>query len=84
MGICYNDFMRKDSKGKLINRLSRIAGQLEAVKKMLLNADKTPKEVLSQFNAVISGLESAKIILVEEYTRDSILKSIDNLSELLK
>lgn len=80
----YTDLMKQEAKEQLVNRLKRIEGQIKAVQRMLDEGVAEPKQVMMQLSAVISSLENAKIAMVEEYTREKILSSLDTLSELLK
>ncbi len=76
--------MKKETKEQMITRLKRIEGQLRAVQKMLEEEKLPPKQILIQVTAIISSLESSKITLVEEYTKDQVMASLENLSELLR
>lgn len=76
--------MKKEIKEQLINRLKRIEGQVKAVQRMIDEDTVEPKQTLMQLTAVISSLETTKIALVEEYTKDKIMSSLESLSDLLK
>lgn len=76
--------MKQETKEQVVTRLKRIEGQLRAVQKMVEEDTLPPKQVLIQVTAIISSLESSKIMLVEEYTKDQIMASLENLSELLR
>lgn len=76
--------MKQEVKDGLLNRLRRIEGQVKAVQRMIDEEKSEQKQVLMQLSAVISSLENTKIALVEEYTKASIMASIENLSEMLK
>lgn len=76
--------MKKEVTDQLVNRLKRIEGQVKAVQRMLEDDKIEPKQTLMQLSAVISSLETTKIALVEEYTKDKIMASLDSLSDLLK
>ncbi|MFZ6022741.1 MAG: metal-sensitive transcriptional regulator [Patescibacteria group bacterium] len=76
--------MKQEVRDQLINRLKRIEGQVKAVQRMIEEESNEPKQVLTQLTAVISSLETTKIALVEEYTKEKIMASLDSLSDLLK
>lgn len=76
--------MKQEIKEQLINRLKRIEGQVKAVQRMVDDDKIEAKQTLMQLTAVISSLETTKIALVEEYTKDKIMASLESLSELLK
>ncbi|MCC7304042.1 metal-sensing transcriptional repressor [bacterium] len=76
--------MKKEVKDQLINRLKRIEGQVKAVQRMIDEEKAEPKQTLMQLTAVISSLENTKIALVEEYTKEKIMASLESLSDMLK
>lgn len=76
--------MKEEVRDQLINRLKRIEGQVKAVQRMIEEDKNEPKQVLTQLTAVISSLETTKIALVEEYTKEKIMSSLESLSDLLK
>jgi DNA-binding FrmR family transcriptional regulator len=76
--------VKQETKDQFINRLKRIEGQVKAVQRMIDEEKSEPKQVLIQFSAIIASLENTKISLVEEYTREKILASLDSLSDMLK
>jgi DNA-binding FrmR family transcriptional regulator len=76
--------VRQEAKEQVNNRLKRIEGQIKGIQRMVEEEKAEPKQVLIQLSAVIASLENTKISLVEEYTREKILASIDTLSDLLK
>ncbi|PJB22678.1 CsoR family transcriptional regulator [Candidatus Dojkabacteria bacterium CG_4_9_14_3_um_filter_150_Dojkabacteria_WS6_41_13] len=76
--------MKQEIKEQLINRLKRIEGQVKAVQRMIEDDKVEAKQTLMQLTAVISSLETTKIALVEEYTKEKIMASLESLSELLK
>lgn len=76
--------MKQEVRDQLINRLKRIEGQVKAVQRMIEEESNEPKQVLTQLTAVISSLETTKIALVEEYTKEKIMASLESLSDLLK
>lgn len=80
----YTEDMKEEVRDQLINRLKRIEGQVKAVQRMIEEDKNEPKQVLTQLTAVISSLETTKIALVEEYTKEKIMSSLESLSDLLK
>jgi len=76
--------MKQEIKEQLINRLKRIEGQVKAVQRMIEDDKVEAKQTLMQLTAVISSLETTKIALVEEYTKEKIMASLESLSDLLK
>ncbi|WKZ29839.1 MAG: metal-sensing transcriptional repressor [Candidatus Dojkabacteria bacterium] len=76
--------MTPETVEQIKNRFKRSEGQLKAVIKMIEEGSGDPKQVMIQLSAVISSLENAKIQLVEEYTKATIIKSISGISDLLK
>jgi len=76
--------MKQEIKEQLINRLKRIEGQVKAVQRMIEDDKVEAKQTLMQLTAVISSLETTKIALVEEYTKEKIMASLESHSELLK
>lgn len=76
--------MNKEARDALLNRLKRCEGQLKAVQRMLEDEKQDPKQIMIQVSAAIASLENTKISLVEEFTKDKLIASIQTLSELLK
>ena len=57
----------------LINRFSKIEGQIKAIKKTLSSTDKNNcKDLVSQIKAARNGLKNAAVIYVSEYMEDCI------------
>lgn len=75
--------MTGTTKDNIKNRFKRSEGQLNAIIKMIDN-ETDPKQVMIQISALLSSLENAKIQLIEEYTRERVLKAIEGISDLLK
>lgn len=76
--------MQQEVKEKIINRLRRIEGQIRAIQKMVEEEKVEQKQVLIQVSAATSSLENTKIALIEQYTKEKIMASIDSLSDMLK
>lgn len=68
--------MQKDSSDKtkqLTNRLSRIIGQLQGVKRMI-EEEKGCSEVLTQISAARAALDSAAKVIIQDHI-DSCIKN---------
>lgn len=76
--------MKTEVKEQLVIRLKRIEGQIRAVQRMIEEDIQDQKQVMMQLSALISSLENTKIVIVEEFTKEKILASIESLSDLLK
>ncbi|WKZ24240.1 MAG: metal-sensing transcriptional repressor [Candidatus Dojkabacteria bacterium] len=76
--------MKQEVREQLVNRLKRSEGQVKAVQRMIDDPKTEVKQILIQLSAVISSLENTKIALIEEHTKDKIMASLENLSDLLK
>lgn len=61
---------------KLLDRLSRVEGQVRALRRML-ESDRACEDVLTQLLAARSGLERAGMIILEQHVDDCILKDSD-------
>lgn len=75
--------MPKKGKASLADRLHRIEGQIRGVETMLANEDDLQK-VMTQLQAVISGLESVKLEVVKRKIRESIETDVLGGLDLLK
>jgi len=60
---------------KILNRVSRIEGQVGGIKKMILSNQDEDK-VMTQLQAVISSLESLKLELVKKQMKESLVEDI--------
>jgi DNA-binding FrmR family transcriptional regulator len=60
---------------KILNRVSRIEGQVGGIKKMILSNQQEDK-VMTQLQAVISSLESLKLELVKKQMKESLVDDI--------
>lgn len=76
--------MKQEVKEGILNRLRRIEGQIRAIEKMVEEDKVEQKQVLMQLSAATSSLENTKIALIEEYTKEKILASLESLSDMLK
>ncbi len=66
------------TNNELKNRLSRIEGQLRGLQKML-DEDRDCKEIVQQFIAVRSGMQSASLAYLDQLTDECLLEqSPDN------
>jgi CsoR family transcriptional regulator, copper-sensing transcriptional repressor len=62
------------SKGKLLNRLSRIEGQVRGVARMV-EEDRYCIDVLIQIGAIEAALDSVALGLVDEHTRHCLVEA---------
>ena len=60
---------------KILNRVSRIEGQIGGVKRMIIE-DSQEEKVMTQLQAVISSLESLKLELVKKQMKDTLIEDI--------
>lgn len=65
------------NKKKVINRLSRIIGHMEAVKKMV-EEDRDCSEVLIQIAAVKSALNNAGKVILKDHMNHCVIHAIEN------
>ena len=73
----HEHFHDPEQKKKQMNRVSRIIGHLEHVKKMI-EADEDCSEVLIQLKAVRSALSGLKREIIEEHTVHCIVHAIED------
>jgi DNA-binding FrmR family transcriptional regulator len=71
MGLCGTD------KKKYVNRISRIEGQLRAIKKMV-NTDRDCMEVLRQISAALGAMRSLGMVILEEHMKGCVAGAIRN------
>jgi len=71
MGLCGTD------KKKYVNRISRIEGQLRAIKRMV-ESDKDCMDVLRQVSAVLGAVRSLGMVILEEHMKGCIAGAIRN------
>ncbi len=64
------------AKDKLISRLKRIEGQVRGIQTMVAE-ERYCQEILQQLTAVRSAVQSASLILLEEYMSDCVLNLDD-------
>lgn len=75
-------------KRRLLNRLSRIEGQLQGVSRMIAE-DRYCVEVLTQISAVQAALRSAAVEILDDHTRGCVTNALrsghgeEEISELL-
>ena len=65
----------KDDKKKITDRISRIQGQVKAIKKMVEN-DRDSFDVLKQIAAINGAVRSLGLILLEDHLRGCVSKSL--------
>jgi len=64
------------AKDKLISRLKRIEGQVRGIQTMV-SEERNCQDILQQLTAVRSAVQSASLILLEEYMSDCVLNLDD-------
>ena len=67
----------EDNKKDILNRLNRIEGQINGIKKMI-ESEKQCGDVLTQISAVRAATNKVGILLLERYSKDCILNSINS------
>lgn len=60
---------------KIQNRISRVRGQIEGVKKMIASAESGDK-VMTQLQASISSLESLKTALIKQQMKETVVEDV--------
>jgi len=65
------------SNEKLIQRLSRIEGQVGGIKKMLEN-DRYCVDIIHQINAAQAGLEKVKKLILDRHVRGCVTRGVQN------
>ncbi len=65
-----------EAKDKLISRLKRIEGQVRGIQTMV-SEERNCQDILQQLTAVRSAVQSASLILLEEYMSDCVLNLDD-------
>ena len=83
-------FMTPEETKKLLDRLSRVEGQVRGLRNMLEDG-RCCEDVLTQLLAARSGLESAGLLVLEKHLNDCVLSdamvdnaTVDKLRETLK
>ena len=67
----------EDTKKDILKRLSRIEGQIRGIQKMI-ESDKQCGDVLTQISAVRAATNKVGILLLERYSKNCILNSINS------
>ena len=82
--------MTPEETKKLLDRLSRIEGQVRGLRNMLEDG-RCCEDVLTQLLAARSGLESASVLVLEKHLNDCVLNdasvneaTLDKVRETLK
>ena len=75
--------MPKKGKSSVEDRLHRIEGQIRGIEKMVENEDDLRK-IMTQLQAVISGLESLKLEIVKKQIEENMEQQVMASLELLK
>ena len=66
-----------DTKKNILNRLNKIEGQIKGIKRMI-ESEKQCGDVLTQISAVRAATNKVGILLLEKYSKDCILNSINS------
>jgi DNA-binding FrmR family transcriptional regulator len=74
--------MEPDETKRLLDRLSRVEGQVRGLRKMLED-DRCCEDVLTQLLAARSGLEQASILILDRHIEDCVLDSESATPEML-
>ena len=83
MNNLYN--RKDDQRENLIKRLHRLNGQLNALARIYeQEADRPIDEIINLLDAVISGLDKVKLLLIKFDIEDKLIESISNSLEFLK
>ena len=80
-----------DEKKKLINRLNRISGQIDGVKKMIED-DRYCDDILTQLSAIEKAVKSLSSVILERHmyscitrgVKDSNLEVVDEMMTLFR
>ena len=66
-----------DTKKNILNRLNKIEGQIKGIKRMI-ESEEQCGDVLTQISAVRAATNKVGILLLEKYSKDCILNSINS------
>ncbi|MEO8270938.1 MAG: metal-sensitive transcriptional regulator [Aureliella sp.] len=66
-----------DEKSKLVNRLRRISGQVEAVQRMI-EEDKYCVEILMQISASTGALHKVSELVLEDHLKSCVRQAMEN------
>lgn len=67
----------EQDKKTMVNRLNRISGQIQGIKKMILG-NKYCHEILIQLSAVCKSIKSLANLIIEKHMYSCVLPSIKN------
>ena len=67
----------EESQRRIVNRLSRAIGHLEAVKNMVIN-DEDCSDVLIQLSAVKSAINNTGKIILKEYINHCVVEAVEH------
>jgi len=67
----------ENTKEDILNRLNRIGGQIKGIQKMI-ESEKQCGDVLTQISAVRAATNKVGILLLERYSKNCILNSINS------
>ena len=64
-------------RSQVLNRLNRIEGQIKGIQRMI-ESEKQCGDILTQISAVRAATNKVGILLLEKYSKDCILNSINS------
>lgn len=67
----------EDIKKNILNRLNRIEGQIKGIQRMI-ESEKQCGDILTQISAVRAATNKVGILLLERYSKDCMLNSINS------
>ena len=67
----------EDTKKDILRRLSKIEGQVKGIQRMI-ESEKLCGDVLTQISAVRAATNKVGVLLLERYSKDCILNSINS------
>ena len=67
----------EDTKKNILRRLNKIEGQVKGIQRMI-ESEKQCGDVLTQISAVRAATNKVGILLLERYSKDCILNSINS------
>ncbi len=72
-----NDGNAEDVKKDILNRLSKIEGQIKGIQRMV-ESEKQCGDILTQISAVRAATNKVGVLLLENYSKNCILNSINS------
>ncbi len=74
---CKKTIRSEEDKKAITNRLNRISGQINGIKKMI-EEDKYCDDVLIQLSAVNKSVKSLANLLIEKHMKSCVVREINN------